>query len=142
MIVETNHRSEFDKLQFRSFCEQHVMSYNLSGPLTSQTSEIVKRIHRKLRKMIRAMLDEQSIRQKFWCHALDASFPEPESSPLVEDDRIIEPIIQNPIRSPSLGSIASEPGYPQSVKEVRGHLIEQVINELNKRTLSSKTKQP
>ena len=27
--IVTNHSSEFDKLQFRSFCEQHGMSYNL-----------------------------------------------------------------------------------------------------------------
>ncbi|GJX87252.1 protein CHUP1, chloroplastic [Tanacetum coccineum] len=51
-------RSEFDKLQFGSFCKQHEMSYNLSSPFTSQSSEIVERTHRKLRKMSRAMLDE------------------------------------------------------------------------------------
>ncbi|GJS68965.1 retrovirus-related pol polyprotein from transposon TNT 1-94 [Tanacetum coccineum] len=49
---------EFDKLQFGSFCEQHGMSYNLSGLFTSQSNEIVERTHNKLRKMIRAMLDE------------------------------------------------------------------------------------
>ena len=69
--IVTNHSSEFDKLQFGSFCEQHGMSYNLSGPFISQSNEIVERTHRKLRKMSRAMLDEQSIPQKFWCHALD-----------------------------------------------------------------------
>ncbi|GKC40285.1 retrovirus-related pol polyprotein from transposon TNT 1-94 [Tanacetum coccineum] len=63
--IENNHRSKFDKLQFRSFCEQHGMSYNLSGPFTSQSSEIVERTHLKLRKMSRAMLEEQSIPKKF-----------------------------------------------------------------------------
>ncbi|GJS41539.1 putative reverse transcriptase domain-containing protein [Tanacetum coccineum] len=38
--IVTNHSSEFDKLQFGSFREQHGMSYNLSGPFTSQSSEI------------------------------------------------------------------------------------------------------
>ncbi|GJS62019.1 retrovirus-related pol polyprotein from transposon TNT 1-94 [Tanacetum coccineum] len=71
--IVTNHSSEFDKLQFGSFCEQHGMSYNLSGPFTSQSSEIVERTHRKLRKMSHAMLDEQSIPQNFWCHALDTA---------------------------------------------------------------------
>nr|GEV34009.1 hypothetical protein [Tanacetum cinerariifolium] len=67
-----NHSSEFDKFQFGSFCEQHEMYYNLSNPITSQSSDIVERTHRKLRKMSLAMLDEQSIPQKFWCHALDS----------------------------------------------------------------------
>ena len=71
--IKTNHSSEFDKMQFGTFCEQHGISYNLSGPFTSQSHEIVERTHRKLRKMSRAMLDEQSIPQKFWCHALDTA---------------------------------------------------------------------
>ncbi|GJY07414.1 retrovirus-related pol polyprotein from transposon TNT 1-94 [Tanacetum coccineum] len=37
----TNHSSEFDNMQFLSFCEQNGMSYNLSGPFTSQSSETV-----------------------------------------------------------------------------------------------------
>ncbi|GJX55367.1 retrovirus-related pol polyprotein from transposon TNT 1-94 [Tanacetum coccineum] len=62
---------ESKKDVLESVCEQHGMSYNLSGPFTSQSNEIVERTHRKLRKMSRAMIDEQSILQKFWCHALD-----------------------------------------------------------------------
>ncbi|GJT55652.1 retrovirus-related pol polyprotein from transposon TNT 1-94 [Tanacetum coccineum] len=155
--IVTNHSSEFDKLQFGSFCEQHEISYNLSGPFTSQSSEIVERTHRKLRKISRAMLDEQSIPQKFWCHALDTttyifnreslnvtfdeSLPEPKSSPLVEDDMINEPIVQDLNGSPSLQVNALDEGYPRSLKEARDHPIEQVIGELNERTLRSKTKQ-
>ncbi|GJY64987.1 retrovirus-related pol polyprotein from transposon TNT 1-94 [Tanacetum coccineum] len=71
--IVTNHSSEFDKIQFGSFCEQHGMSYNLSGSFTSQSNKIVERTHCKLRKMSRSMLDEQSIPQKFWCHALDTT---------------------------------------------------------------------
>ncbi|GKB90898.1 hypothetical protein Tco_0963170 [Tanacetum coccineum] len=65
----------------------------------------------------------------------DESFPEPKSSPSVKYDRIIEPIVHNPVRSPSLEANALEPGYLKSVKKPRGHPIEQVIGELNKRTL-------
>ncbi|GJW49819.1 hypothetical protein Tco_0091170 [Tanacetum coccineum] len=36
---------------------------------------------------------------------------------------------------------APDEGYPKRVKEARGHLTEQVIGELNARTLRSKTKQ-
>nr|GEW24221.1 hypothetical protein [Tanacetum cinerariifolium] len=131
---------EFDKLKFGSFCEQHGKSYNLSIPFTSQSSEIIERTYRKLRKKSRAMLDEQSIPLNFWCQSyegvflgysqtskayivvnketlrieesfnvtFDESFPEPKSSYSVEDDRIIEPIVQNPVRSLSLEANASE----------------------------------
>ncbi|GKD75711.1 retrovirus-related pol polyprotein from transposon TNT 1-94, partial [Tanacetum coccineum] len=71
--IVTKHSSEFDKLQFGSFCEQHGISYNLSDLFISQSSEIVERTHCNLRKMSRAMLDEQSIPQKYWCHALDTA---------------------------------------------------------------------
>ncbi|GJT77453.1 retrovirus-related pol polyprotein from transposon TNT 1-94 [Tanacetum coccineum] len=63
--IKTNHLSKFNKLQFGSFCEQHGMSYNLLGPFTSQSNEIVERTHHKLRKMSHAMLDEQSIPKSF-----------------------------------------------------------------------------
>ncbi|GKA17366.1 hypothetical protein Tco_0697203, partial [Tanacetum coccineum] len=65
----------------------------------------------------------------------DESLPKPKSSPSVEDDRIIEPVVQNPVRSLSLEANASEPGYPKSLKVARGHPIEQVIGELNEMTL-------
>ncbi|GJW14078.1 hypothetical protein Tco_0018211 [Tanacetum coccineum] len=67
----------------------------------------------------------------------DESLPKPKSSLSVEDDRIKEPIFQDPIRSPSLESNVSETVYPKSVKEARCHPIEQVIGELNERTLKS-----
>ncbi|GJZ16044.1 hypothetical protein Tco_0551721 [Tanacetum coccineum] len=69
------------------------------------------------------------------------SFPEPNSSPSIEDDKITEPVVQDPIRSPLLEANVSEPGYPKSVKKARGHPIEQVIDELNERTLGYNIKQ-
>ncbi|GKC89570.1 retrovirus-related pol polyprotein from transposon TNT 1-94 [Tanacetum coccineum] len=71
----------------------------------------------------------------------DESLPEPKSSPSVEDDRINEPIVQDLNGSPSLQINVSDEGYPKSVKEAIGHPIEQVIGELNERSLRSKTKQ-
>nr|GFB95149.1 hypothetical protein [Tanacetum cinerariifolium] len=65
----------------------------------------------------------------------DESFPEPKSSSLVEDDRIVEPVVQNLVGSPSLEVKALEPGYPKSLKEARGHPIEQLISELSEKTL-------
>nr|GEW68341.1 pentatricopeptide repeat (PPR) superfamily protein [Tanacetum cinerariifolium] len=79
---------------------------------------------------------EESLNMTF-----DESLPELKSSPSVEDDKINEPIVQDPVRSPSLEANALETGYPKNIKEARGHPIEQVIGELNERTLRSKTKQ-
>nr|GEW97819.1 UBN2 domain-containing protein [Tanacetum cinerariifolium] len=58
-----------------------------------------------------------------------------------EKKMINEPIVQELNGSPSLQVSVSDEGYPKSVKEARGHPIKQVIDELNERTLSSKTKQ-
>ncbi|GJZ51827.1 retrovirus-related pol polyprotein from transposon TNT 1-94 [Tanacetum coccineum] len=142
--IVTNHSSEFDKLQFGSFCEQHGMSYNLSGLFSSQS--IVERTHRKLRKMSRdskayIVLNKETMRiEESLNVTFDESLPEPKSSSSVEDDRIDEPIVQDLNGSPSLQVNVSDKGYPKSLKEARDHPIEQVIGKLNERTLRSKTK--
>ncbi|GJZ76749.1 retrotransposon protein [Tanacetum coccineum] len=71
----------------------------------------------------------------------DESLPEPKSSSSIKDDRIDEPIVQDLNGSPSLQVSVSDEGYPKSLKEARGHPIEQVIDKLNEKTLRSKTKQ-
>nr|GEY31845.1 hypothetical protein [Tanacetum cinerariifolium] len=55
------------------------------------------------------------------------SLPKPKSFPLVEDDMINESIVQYLNGFPSLQANVLDEGYPKSVKEARGHLIEQVI---------------
>ncbi|GJS52220.1 retrotransposon protein [Tanacetum coccineum] len=57
----------------------------------------------------------------------ESSLTEPKSSSLVEDDRIDEPIVQDLNGSPSLQVNVSDEHYPKSLKEARGHPIEQVI---------------
>ncbi|GKB87832.1 retrovirus-related pol polyprotein from transposon TNT 1-94 [Tanacetum coccineum] len=71
----------------------------------------------------------------------DESLPEPKSSYLEEDDRINEPIVQDLNGLPSLQVNVLDEGFVKNVKEARGHLTEQIIGELNERTLRSKTKQ-
>ncbi|GJR35602.1 hypothetical protein Tco_1211286 [Tanacetum coccineum] len=110
MELDTHDLDEFDKMQLGNFCEQHGMSSNLTGPFTSQSSEIVERTHHK-------------------------SLPEPKSSSSVEDDRINEPTLQDLNGSPLLQVNHSNEGYPKSLKEARDHPIKQLIGELNERTL-------
>ncbi|GJV67889.1 hypothetical protein Tco_1483398 [Tanacetum coccineum] len=65
----------------------------------------------------------------------DESLPEPKSSPSVIDDRINEPVVQDLNGSPSLQVNVMDEGYLESIREARGHPIEQVIGELNERIL-------
>nr|GEV35919.1 hypothetical protein [Tanacetum cinerariifolium] len=67
------------------------------------------------------------------------SFPKPKPSPLVKDDRINEPIVQDLNGSLSLQVNVSDEGYPKSLKEARGHPIEQVIVLLDNQVNSAKT---
>ncbi|GJU56550.1 hypothetical protein Tco_1230264 [Tanacetum coccineum] len=74
------------------------------------------------------VLNKEIIRiEKYLNVTFDESLLEPKSSPSVEDNKIIEPVVPNPIRSPSLEVNALESGYPKSIKEARSHPIEQVI---------------
>ncbi|GJW12432.1 retrovirus-related pol polyprotein from transposon TNT 1-94 [Tanacetum coccineum] len=131
--IITNHNSKFDKLQFRSFCEQHGMSYNLSGPFTSEPDEIVERTHRKLRKMSRVMLAEILSTSKVYIMlnketmrieeslnvTLDESLPEPKSSSSTKDDRIDEPIVQDLNGSSSLQINVLDEGYRLTIPRQR-----------------------
>ena len=71
----------------------------------------------------------------------DESMPKPKSSPSEEDDVVNEHIVQDQERSPSLHLNDSDEGNPKELREARGHPIEQVIGDLNKRTLRSQNKQ-
>ncbi|GJU42166.1 zf-CCHC domain-containing protein [Tanacetum coccineum] len=108
--IITNHGSEFDKFHFGSFCEQHGISYNLSDLFTSQSNDVESRTHCK-------------------------ELPKPKLSSSVEEARINKPIVQDLNGSLSLQINVSDEGYPKSLKEARGYPIEQVIGELNARTL-------
>ena len=71
----------------------------------------------------------------------DESMPVPKSSPSVEDDVSNEPIVQDQERSPTLQVNVSDEGNPKEVREARGHPIQQVIGDLNKRNLRLQNKQ-
>nr|GEX60288.1 hypothetical protein [Tanacetum cinerariifolium] len=74
------------------------------------------------------------------CGPFDESLPDPNSSPSVEDDMINEPRVQDLHESPSLQVNVLDDSYPKSVREARGHPIEQVIGELTGWTLRTYVK--
>ena len=71
----------------------------------------------------------------------DESMPEPKSSPSVEDDMVNEHVVQDQERSPALQVNVTDDGNPKDLREPRGHPIQQVIGDLNKRTLRPQNKQ-
>ncbi|GJV40576.1 integrase, catalytic region, zinc finger, CCHC-type containing protein, partial [Tanacetum coccineum] len=78
---------------------EHVsgLAFNLISVGYSQTSKAY------------IVLNKQTMRiEKSLNVTLDESLPKPKSSPSVEDDRIIEPVVQNPVRSPLLEANASD----------------------------------
>ncbi|GJX34288.1 zf-CCHC domain-containing protein [Tanacetum coccineum] len=77
-------------------------------------------------KVVGGVLNKETMRiEESLNVTFDESLPEPKSSSLVEDDRIIEPVVQNPVKSSSLQVNASESGYPKNLKEARGCNISQ-----------------
>nr|GEW60871.1 hypothetical protein [Tanacetum cinerariifolium] len=79
----------------------------------SQTSKAYIVLNKKTMRI------EESLNVTF-----DESLPKPKSSPLVEDNKIDEPIVQDLNGSLSLQVNAPDEGYPKSFKEARGHPIE------------------
>nr|GEY37342.1 ribonuclease H-like domain-containing protein [Tanacetum cinerariifolium] len=72
------------------------------------------------------MLNKETLRiEESLNVTFDERLLEPKSSYSIEDDSYIETIVQNLFRSSSLEANAVEPGYPKSLKEARGHPIEQ-----------------
>ncbi|GJU73536.1 retrovirus-related pol polyprotein from transposon TNT 1-94 [Tanacetum coccineum] len=72
--IRTDHGREFDnEVQFGEFCNANGITHNFSAPRTPQSNGVVERKNRTLQEMSRTMLNEQSLPQKFWCNAIDAS---------------------------------------------------------------------
>nr|GEY81215.1 retrovirus-related Pol polyprotein from transposon TNT 1-94 [Tanacetum cinerariifolium] len=72
--IRTDHGREFDnEVQFREFFNANEITHNFSVSRTPQSNGVVERKIMTLQEMIRTMLNEQSLPQKFWCNALDTS---------------------------------------------------------------------
>ncbi|GJT76452.1 retrovirus-related pol polyprotein from transposon TNT 1-94 [Tanacetum coccineum] len=68
----------------------------------------------------------------------DESLPKYRSSPLVDDDMIEEQVVQNHDRTQNPNCDLEEVIHRvENIREIRDHLIDQVIGELDERTLRS-----
>nr|GEV14332.1 hypothetical protein [Tanacetum cinerariifolium] len=78
------------------------------------------------------VLNKETIRiEKSLNVTFNESLSKPKSSPLVEDDRISELVVQDLNGSSLLQVNVLNEGYPKGVKDARGHPIEQVIEPKN-----------
>ncbi|GJV53092.1 retrovirus-related pol polyprotein from transposon TNT 1-94 [Tanacetum coccineum] len=146
----------------REFCNANDITHNFSASRTPQSNGVVERKNRTLQEMSRTMLNEQSLPQKFWCNdtrkivkpisflintlgkSLNVTFdetpPPSKTSPLVDDDldekeaiKVTEKKnLENEIEDETL-----EIDEIVNIKESRNHPLENVIGNLNQRTLRS-----
>ncbi|GKD81053.1 hypothetical protein Tco_1347892, partial [Tanacetum coccineum] len=98
---------------YKAYDGRHVVfGINLKGKVTgrgySQTSKAYIVLNKEIIKI------EESFNVTF-----DESLPKPNSSYLEEEDRIIEPVFQNPVSSPSLEANVLEPGYPKKLEDTQ-----------------------
>ncbi|GJX39021.1 retrovirus-related pol polyprotein from transposon TNT 1-94 [Tanacetum coccineum] len=114
--IRTNHDREFDnEVQFGEFCNANGITHNFLAPRTPQSNGVVERKNRTLQEMSRTMLNEQSLPQKFWCNAVTEK--KNLENEIVDETLEIDEIV--------------------NIKESRNHPLENVIGNLNQRTLRS-----
>ncbi|GKA29594.1 retrovirus-related pol polyprotein from transposon TNT 1-94 [Tanacetum coccineum] len=156
-----------NEVQFGAYCDAQGITHNFSAPRTPQSNGVVERKNRTLQEMSRTMLNEQSIPQKFWCNVVgysqnskayvvlnkhsmkveeslnvtfDESPPPNKLSPLVDDDVGKEEAIKT--NTKAVNNINEEDESIEvdeivNIKESKNHPLDQVIENLNQRTLRS-----
>ncbi|GKB56854.1 zf-CCHC domain-containing protein [Tanacetum coccineum] len=140
IAIRTDHGREFDnEVQFEAYCDAQGITHNFSAPRTPQSNGVVERKNMTLQEMSRTMLNEQSIPQKFWCNAVDTP-PPTKLSPLVDDDVSEEEAIRKNtkvVNNNNEEDESIEVAEIINIKESKNHPLDQVIGNLNQRTLRS-----
>nr|GEZ04302.1 retrovirus-related Pol polyprotein from transposon TNT 1-94 [Tanacetum cinerariifolium] len=148
--IRTDHGREFDyEVQFGEFCNGNGITHNFSAPRPPQSNGVVERKNRTLREMSKTMLNEQSLPQNFDVTpkveespnvTIDETPTPSKTSPLVDydldkDDAIKvtkKKNLENDIEDETL-----EIDKKVNIKESRNHPLENIIRNLNQRTLRS-----
>nr|GEU32653.1 retrovirus-related Pol polyprotein from transposon TNT 1-94 [Tanacetum cinerariifolium] len=164
--IRTNRGREFDNgVQFGEFCNANGITHNFLAPHTPQSNGVVERKNRTLQEMSRTMLNEQSLPQKFWCYSqnskayvvlnkhtkkvkeslnvtFDETPPPSKTSPLVDDDLDEEEatkVIEKKNLKNDISDETLEIDEIVNIKESRNYPLENVIGNLNQRTLRSQS---
>ncbi|GKA61596.1 retrovirus-related pol polyprotein from transposon TNT 1-94 [Tanacetum coccineum] len=134
--IRTDHDREFDnEMQFGEFCNANGITRNFSAPRTPQSNGMVERKNRTLQEMSRTMKIEESLNVTF-----DKTPPPSKTSPLVDDDLDEEEAIKE-IEKKNLENDVEDETLEideiVNIKESRNYPLENVIGNLNQRTLRS-----
>ena len=69
--LRSNNGGEFTSKEFQHFCEEHGIKRQFSASRTPQQNGDVKRKNRTLEEMVRTMLNDSKLSNKFWVQAID-----------------------------------------------------------------------
>ncbi|GJZ84837.1 retrovirus-related pol polyprotein from transposon TNT 1-94, partial [Tanacetum coccineum] len=147
--IRTDHGREFDnEVKFGEFCDANGITHNFSAPCTPQSNGVVERKNRTLQEMSYSQNSkayiilnkhtrkvEESLNVTF-----DETPPPSKTSPLVDDDLDEEEAIKVTEKKNLENDIMDETLEVDeivNIKESRNHPLENVIGNLNQRTLRS-----
>ncbi|GJW25987.1 retrovirus-related pol polyprotein from transposon TNT 1-94 [Tanacetum coccineum] len=147
--IRTDHGREFDnEVQFGEFCNANGITHNFSAPRTPQSNGVVERKNRTLQEMRYSQNSkayiilnkhtrkvEESLNVTF-----DETPPPSKTSPLVDDDLDEDEAIKVTEKKNLENNIVDETLEIEkivNIKESRNHPLENVIGNLNQRTLRS-----
>nr|CAN82044.1 hypothetical protein VITISV_020597 [Vitis vinifera] len=71
--IRSDHRREFENIDFEEYCNEHGINHNFSAPITPQQNGVVERKNRTLQEMARTMLNENNLPKYFWAQDVNTS---------------------------------------------------------------------
>ncbi|WKA13308.1 hypothetical protein VitviT2T_030622 [Vitis vinifera] len=71
--IRSDHRREFENIDFEDYCNEHGINHNFSALRTLQQNRVVERKNRTLQEMARTMLNENNLPKYFWAEAVNTS---------------------------------------------------------------------
>jgi len=84
--IRSDHRKEFENVDFENYCRENGISQNFFCPRTPQQNRVVERKNRTLQEMARTILFENSVPKHFWAEAVNTAC-------YVQNRILIRPII-------------------------------------------------
>ena len=71
--IRSDCRTEFENVDFISFCEKNDIFHNFSSLRTPKQNRVVERKNRTLQEMARTMLYENSLLKHFWVEIVNTT---------------------------------------------------------------------
>nr|GEY16958.1 retrovirus-related Pol polyprotein from transposon TNT 1-94 [Tanacetum cinerariifolium] len=149
--IRTDHGREFvNEMQFGEFCNANGITHNFSAPRTPQSNGVVERKNRTLQEMSYSqnskayiILNKHTMKVKESLNVTFDETPPPyKTSPLLDDDLDEDEAIKITKKKNLENDIVDETleiDEIVKIKESRNHPLENVIGNLNQRTLRSQS---